>query len=61
MTRLLPAWIELRRERITSSWLLVCRACGIKETYAKFWPASYAAHEHADMHAEELDERVGGN
>ena len=56
--RILPVWIELRRDRLTSSWLLICRACGIKERYDKFWPASYAAHEHADMHAAELDEYV---
>ena len=58
MTRTLPAYIELRRDRITSSWRLICRACGIKETYAQFWPASRAAHDHADMHAAELDERI---
>jgi hypothetical protein len=50
VTRTLPPYIELRRERITESWFLLCRACGIKETYDKFWPASYAAHAHADLH-----------
>ena len=46
--RELPSFIELRRDRITESWLLICHACGIKETYNKFLTASRAAYEHAD-------------
>jgi hypothetical protein len=51
--RTLPLYIEFRRDRITSSWHLVCRACGIKESYRSFWPASHAAHAHADLHEAE--------
>jgi hypothetical protein len=53
--RTLPKYIEFRRDRITSSWHLVCRACGIKESYANFWPASNAAWAHADLHEAEED------
>lgn len=51
--RKLPEWIEFRRDRITGSWRWTCRACGIIETFNKFWPASAAAHEHAEMHLAE--------
>jgi hypothetical protein len=52
--KILPRYIELRRDSF-QSWLLVCRACGIKESYRSFWPASYAAHAHGDMHEAEED------
>jgi len=57
----LPEWIELRRDRITGSWMLLCRACGIRESYAKFWPASRAAQDHADVHLQEQDEQRAGS
>ena len=64
--RTLPKYIEFRRDTMAGAWFLVCRACGIKESYRSFWPASYAAHAHADMHeAEEegeaapMDPQVG--
>jgi hypothetical protein len=57
--KLLPRYIELRRDSV-KGWLLVCRACSIRESYSSFWPASRAAHEHADMHeAEEEGRDVG--
>jgi hypothetical protein len=58
VTRVLPRYIELRRDRVASSWFLVCRACGIKEHHANFWPASRAAHDHADFHEAEEDPPV---
>ena len=61
MARRLPEWIELRRDRITGTWFLVCLACGIKERYVKFWPASRAAWDHADMELAALDEQRAGS
>ena len=58
MTRTLPRYIELRRDRITGSWRMVCRACGVKEESGNFWPASRAAHNHADFHEAEEDPPV---
>jgi hypothetical protein len=51
--RLLPKYIEIRRDRITGSWSMICRACGVKEAFGNFWPASRAAHDHADFHEAE--------
>ena len=48
----LPSYIEIRHDSF-KGWLLICRACSIREPYAKFWPASYAAHAHADVHEAE--------
>jgi hypothetical protein len=50
--KILPRYIELRHDSF-QGWLLICRACSIRESYARFWPASYAAHAHADMHEAE--------
>jgi len=58
--RRLPAYIELRRDRIPGSWFLLCRACGVKEHYQEFWGASRAAWDHTDMHDAELDEQRTG-
>lgn len=60
MARTLPAFIELRKGTAFGEWVLSCRACGVREEWHGFWAASYAAHGHADMHADELDERADG-
>lgn len=57
MARTLPAWIEVRRDRVSQSWILLCRACGVKESYHDFWIVSRAAFDHADMHNQEQDEQ----
>ena len=57
--KILPRYIELRRDSF-QHWLLICRACGIKESYRSFWPASYAAHAHGEMHEAEEEGQGDG-
>jgi hypothetical protein len=57
MARTLPDWIEVRRDQVSQSWSLLCRACGIREHYHDFWIASRAASGHADSHHQEQDEQ----
>jgi hypothetical protein len=61
MAAKLPAWIEVRRDLITESWFMRCRACGIRDRYDKFWSASRAAYDHADFHYQDEAGRVGGS
>jgi hypothetical protein len=59
----LPEFIDLRRDMMARDWIFICRACGIKERYNKFWAASQAAHGHAEIELSEMaaDERRGAS
>jgi hypothetical protein len=60
MVKLLPAFIELRRKPGGGAWFMICKVCGIRQEYPDFWPASGAAHDHADEEFRELSERRAG-
>lgn len=61
MVRTLPEWIELRRDYVSQMWVMSCKACGLRERWHDFWLMSQAAHDHAEMHLQEEDEKRAGS
>ena len=60
MVKTLPEFVDLRRDTMAQMWMMTCRVCGLRERWHNFWNASRAAHDHADMHLQEEDEKRAG-
>jgi hypothetical protein len=50
METTLPAYVSLKHDLVTGSWVLTCDACGIRERYWKYWTAARVIQAHAVMH-----------
>jgi hypothetical protein len=50
METALPAYVSLRHDLITGSWVLTCDACGVRERYRQYWTAARVTRAHAAMH-----------